>query len=343
MKTILSNKVVKKPRLSEILSKKPKPPKKRAEPWIVIRCLEYAVDDIVELLKHTRLSKTISTLIRANKLLWLNSIPKPMKWPLKAKIAGIESNSAVPKIFCDQIGRLLKDEGIARINKRLLSLQKIFAYNTTKENVVNQLIDSFNIQISIFLCDALGKTRKCFMKRDNYSSYYFAIYEMQQFKFYDTMRIRIEVGSKDSNIRFEESFVLSEQSVLSQAIGLKVYAFHMHKNLMFVNFKDDSKIMFMFYQISIMEVIHKFTNILQQKMASFMPKQIKGPKKLPAPTSLSEKLAFKTDFEFVLSFYNCKRRVLYYINTRLMPKTGAIKDTETKSDLISDREATWNR
>jgi hypothetical protein len=343
MKTILSSKVTKKPRLSEILSKKPKPPKKRAEPFLILKCLEYATDDILDLLNCLRVSKPIAEMIRSAKLLWLNSIPKSMRWPLRAKIAGIESKALSPKMFCEQIVRILKEESVARVSKRLASLQKLFAYNTTKENVVNQLIETFNIYIRIFICDALGKTRKYLMKKDNYSSYYFAIYEMQQFKFYDTMRIRIEVRSKDSNIRFEESFVLSEQTVLAQAVGLKVYAFHTHKNLMFVNFRDDSKIMFMFYQISIMEIIHRFSNILKQKMQSFSAKPITAPKKALAPLSLSEQLAFKTDFEFILSFYNCKQRVLYYINTRLMPKTGAIKDLEVKGNIISDREKTRHR
>jgi len=343
MKTILSNKVVKKPRLSEILSKKPKPPKKRAELWAVMKCIEYAVDELTELLKYTRLSKNISTLINSNSLLWFNSIPKSLKWPLRAKIAGIESNSQNSKSFCSQIASLLKEESISRINKRLVALQKLFAYNTTKENVVNQLIDSFNIQIRFFICDALGKTSKCVVKKDNYSSYYFAVYEMHQFKFYDTMRIRVEVSSKDSNIKFEESFVLSEQSVLEQAVGLKVYAYHIHRNLVFVNFRDDSKIMFAFHQISIMEIIHKFTSILKRKLTAVLPKQPKVSKAITASTSLAEQLAFKTDFEFILSLYNCKKRALYYINTRLMPKTGSIKDTEMKSKLRSHRKAAWNR
>jgi hypothetical protein len=332
MKTFLSSKVVKKPRLSEIMSKKPKPQKKKSETWCVVKILEFAADDLISLLKYCHISKSVRDAVNSHRVLWANSIPRSLKWPLKAKITAIDSSSADPRLFKERLLKLIKEESAVRLSNKANSLQKIFGYNTMKENVVTQIIENFDIKINIYVNDSLAKSSKSMIKKDNYSSYFFSVYDMQKFKFYDTINLRIEVCSMNSNIKFEDRLVLSEQEVTNSSSGLKVYAFHMIKNLLFVNFKGDNKIMFMFFKISMMEIIHKFASLMNKKLEVFKVKSVKNVKSLPV-TSVNDYLANKTDFEFIVSFYNCKSRAFYYINTRMMPKVNTKKNEDIEGDI----------
>lgn len=286
-------------------------PKKVVAEKIVLRIIKYLSINLADLLKYATINKLIYTLIIAD-FEHIKSILPPKILPfLKIKNS---PNIDIQKMSSLKFLSLIRSKVLENCIEKLNFLSKILNFNSTKENKISTIIEKLDINIEVRLNSYLLTSVKTIKKIDNSSSFLFSIFSIEELLKSDNFSLEIKILTKQGQFLIFNQKNLSIKEMIKKTRSLKVYSYHILSNLLFIQFKNDKIFSWMFFHFSYIDLL-----TLMIKELKTSRDKIIGKKRVKEIITIGTFIAENIDFELVFSIFNTNKRVLYHMNSRLIP------------------------
>jgi len=203
------------------------------------------------------------------------------------------------------------------------SYNKLFEYGHIKENISTKLIEKLKLRVDF----SLNKNRKYYAKyienhpykmkiENNFTHILLNIPRVKEIKFDESLeQLEIDIIFKSLFLKkmVTYTYILKKKDLYALKRSTPAFHYYPIKNFLFVYFDDDNKVLYMLYEISVLELIRGFERQLS--------KEIKATKKFKPILydNLCEKIKAQLDYEAHLSIQNHEKTLFKFVDTRLYP------------------------
>lgn len=162
---------------------------------------------------------------------------------------------------------------------------RLFDYGSTKENIPNKLIKRLDLELEVRLNNRPSVIQPFKLRTFNFSSYLCAKMEqIRDFKydfytphnmFKDSITIDMIFRSRRYKVTHKLTRKYSPEEIVETAIKQKAYNYYLDKNFVFTFFEGDDHFLYIFYETSLLELVHAFRGLIKAKHQESLAKKMK--------------------------------------------------------------------
>lgn len=162
---------------------------------------------------------------------------------------------------------------------------KLFNYGSTKENIPNKLIDKLDLEMHIQLNKRPSKKQPFKLRTFNFASYLYTKFsDIKDFKYdfytpHNMFKDNIYLEITFKSLKYKVSHTIAKkycpEEIVEMAIKQKAFNYYLDKNIIFTYFEGDDHFLYIFFEISVLELVNIFRNAIKVKHQETLARQKK--------------------------------------------------------------------